>query len=51
MVKQQLERAGKAWTRANFIEQKWRGELPIDEATGQAYVPEDELPAEFQIDR
>lgn len=47
-VKQRLAAKGLEWTRENYIEHVWRGELPIDPTSGQAYVPEDELPEEFQ---
>lgn len=47
-VKQSMERAGTPWTRENFIEAKWRGELPTDADTGLPYVPEDEIPADLR---
>ena len=47
-VKRRLIERGLEWNRENFIEQKWLGELPVDEITGEPFVPEDELPPEFR---
>lgn len=39
LVRQQLEQRGLAWTRENFIEQHWRGELP--EEWDESEIPPD----------
>ncbi|RVD67314.1 MAG: hypothetical protein E5V62_03250 [Mesorhizobium sp.] len=38
-LKQQMEAAGLAWTSENFIDWKWRGELPDEWDEGE--IPED----------
>jgi len=38
-IKQQLEARGLSWTRDNYIEQKWLGELPEEWDEGE--LPED----------
>lgn len=40
-IKQALEAKGLPWTRENFIEEKWRGELP-------AWWDEDEVAPDLQ---
>lgn len=47
-VRQRLEAKGLPWTRENFVQEKWCGELPVDEFTGQPYVPDDELPDDLR---
>ena len=46
-IKKQLEAKGLAWTRENFIKQKWRGDLSID-VDDEPFKPEYEIPENLQ---
>lgn len=41
LLKQRMAARGVAWTRENYIDEKWRGELP-------EYWDEDEIPEDLQ---